>query len=620
MWFGNRSSLVSQLSLRVFLLSLIAFAGILLTAFSGMVISSLNAHNMLANQAADIAHDMDIRLQKIVSDVEITTNVLGNTNNTDDVMRHLLQNNDSIYSLFLIDRNGRVIYQRQRIAADVALGDAVTDWLSYTNTYLSGVYSLNDTPFMDVIVPIYQNTPTDSVRPRRQATLVARIDLSTFWELIIQAKVPKNGYAYLMNRDGRLLAYQDLRIVQQGESVEDLTSRTPDQLLAFQGVFQNIYVGIENRWVVSGLGDLRTVEWYVIIEQPLMSLAQSFYLPFALSLLVLTAIILLIFTILGFMRRRVVKPLTLLQNEIEQFQKGDLTRRIHLSKNLGDEIDMLAQTFNHMADNIENRTQELLVANAKAIESSRLKTEFLSVVSHELRTPLNAVMGYTGILLEGIGGNIDDDAKKMVERIDSNSQRLLTLINEILEVSRIEAGEIEIERIPFIPKELVQMWDKQVHVLLDQKSLVFEVFVDDNLPDVLYGDPNRITQVVMNLLANAIKFTQDGFVQLTVAYSTTEWTIIVTDSGIGIPEHSLTFIFDRFRQVNSSTTREYGGTGLGLAIVRDLTQLMGGRVTVQSVYGEGSTFTVFLPVLLDDGESKATNPNPQSPANENASH
>jgi signal transduction histidine kinase len=244
----------------------------------------------------------------------------------------------------------------------------------------------------------------------------------------------------------------------------------------------------------------------------------------------------------------------------------------------------------------EEANRTLIKANALAKEAVRLKSEFMSTMSHELRTPLNAITGFCGIMLEGMAGEIDDEARHMLERVQSNSERLLLLINEVLDIARIEADRIELTFDPFSTRDLVNRWKSLVQVLAQKKGLAFNATIDPALPEIVYGDVERLTQIATNLLSNAFKFTEQGGVDLRLKGGESTWQIEVHDTGIGIPPHALNYIFDEFRQLDGSSTRVYGGSGLGLAIVRKLCLLMGGNVRVYSTLGEGSTFTVTLPL------------------------
>lgn len=309
--------------------------------------------------------------------------------------------------------------------------------------------------------------------------------------------------------------------------------------------------------------------------------------------------------------RQFTVPINSLIQGVERITAGDLNHRVTVYRN--DELGVLAKSFNQMSqqlsetiqkldeqvENVNSTNKELRKANARTREAARLKSEFMATMSHELRTPLNAILGFAGIMLEGMGGEIDEDARHMVGRIQMNSDRLLKLINDVLDIARIEAGRIEIQNEPFHIRDLVQQWRLQTSVLAEQKNIEFITMVEPEVPETLYGDTIRLTQIVNNLLSNAFKFTEVGNVQLIVKSSLSHWQIRVIDSGIGIPSHALNYIFDEFRQVDGSTTRAYGGTGLGLAITRNLCLMMGGSIQVESTLQKGSTFTVTLPVITE---------------------
>jgi len=267
---------------------------------------------------------------------------------------------------------------------------------------------------------------------------------------------------------------------------------------------------------------------------------------------------------------------------------GHMTEALVLDNR--DELAEVAIAFNNIAN-------EMIAARDRALEANRLKDEFLATMSHELRTPLNSIIGFTGIMLSGMRGEVDETARNMIKRIKDSGHHLLNLINDILDIAKIEAGRLEIAYSPMVLRDMVGKWHAQMDVLARQKDLTFEVSVDPILPDEVYGDSERITQVAINLLSNAMKFTEKGSVKLSVSQKDThQWTLQVTDTGIGIPPHALEYIFDEFRQVDGTTQRAYGGTGLGLAIVRKLCVAMGGRIQVTSTQGEGSTFAATLPL------------------------
>jgi len=253
---------------------------------------------------------------------------------------------------------------------------------------------------------------------------------------------------------------------------------------------------------------------------------------------------------------------------------------------------------------ISNQNQALILANRElgearrqAEDATRLKSQFLATMSHELRTPLNAIIGYTEIQLAGMTGEITDEQRDYQERVVTNAEHLLNLINDVLDISKIEAGRMELVQKDFTLSEWVSDIDNQMRVLAEAKSLDFIVEVDSRMPDRISGDPARMKQVVINLLSNAIKFTESGSVHLTIRkHGRDTWHVIVEDTGIGIASHMQETIFEEFRQVDSSSRRKSGGTGLGLAIVRKLLLMMGGTIRLSSQSGEGSIFTITLPL------------------------
>lgn len=301
---------------------------------------------------------------------------------------------------------------------------------------------------------------------------------------------------------------------------------------------------------------------------------------------------------LWFVEQRITQPIAQLSSTAQQIAEGNYQLRVDINRD--DEIGVLAATFNRMSENIQTRTQDLIRANALAQESARLKSQFLSTMSHELRTPLNAVLGFTTIMLQGMSGQIDDRAKHMLQRIAANGQRLLQLIDDVLNIAKIESGRMELSNEAFDPRALAFKLQSQLGLLAEQKGLDFTVEVSDDIPRILYGDEARISQVVTNLLGNAFKFTERGEVKLAMDWDDDKWVIQVSDTGIGIPPHAHNLIFEAFRQLDGSSRRVYGGSGLGLAIVRNLVTMMEGSVTVDSALGRGSTFTITLPLPVSN--------------------
>ncbi|MFZ5882936.1 MAG: sensor histidine kinase [Chloroflexota bacterium] len=232
-------------------------------------------------------------------------------------------------------------------------------------------------------------------------------------------------------------------------------------------------------------------------------------------------------------------------------------------------------------------------------EVERLKSSFVAIVSHELRTPLNAILGYAEMFREAVYGPMNEKQVNMANRIITNTRRLLGLINDLLDQAQMEAGKLTIHMGPVRPSELLE----HIHSLLDKtaadKNLRLTSEMDDSLPDIIIGDGPRLEQILVNLVTNAIKFTDQGEIRIRLFHlpEFRKWGIEVTDTGRGIPHSELPHIFETFRQVEGGATRTQGGFGLGLAIVKQLVNLMNGEIKVASEPGQGSVFTITLPLV-----------------------
>ena len=261
------------------------------------------------------------------------------------------------------------------------------------------------------------------------------------------------------------------------------------------------------------------------------------------------------------------------------------------------ELDTFSTLAGQIAVAIENARifDALKAANLRLREVDRLKSEFLANMSHELRTPLNSIIGYAELLLMGINGDLDAESAKDIQAIYDNGQQLLTLINDVLDLAKIEAGRMQLDREPIDVATLMEDVRVRNAGLLLRKPVDLRVAVEPNLPP-LWADPVRMRQILGNLLSNAVKFTQEGSITLRAYRQGDALCLAVEDSGIGIAAEVLGSIFDKFRQVDGSSTRSSDGTGLGLAITRHLVELHGGQVGVHSQVGEGSVFTVRLPL------------------------
>ncbi len=234
-------------------------------------------------------------------------------------------------------------------------------------------------------------------------------------------------------------------------------------------------------------------------------------------------------------------------------------------------------------------------------EVEKLKSTFVAIVSHELRTPLNAVLGYAEMFKESVYGPMNEKQINMADRIMKNTQRLLGLINDLLDQAQMEAGKLTIQMSPVRPAELLENMHGVMDQIVQEKGLRLTSEIDDNLPEVLKGDAARLQQILVNLVNNGVKFTDQGTVHVRLfCPHTNRWGIEVSDTGCGISESEIPYIFDTFRQVDGVATRAHGGFGLGLSIVKQLVNLMNGEIKVKSKLDRGSTFTVTLPLVIPE--------------------
>jgi len=257
---------------------------------------------------------------------------------------------------------------------------------------------------------------------------------------------------------------------------------------------------------------------------------------------------------------------------------------------------------------VAQRTAELAVARDRAEEADRLKSAFLATMSHELRTPLNSIIGFTGILLQELAGPVNTEQHRQLEMVRDSSRHLLALINDVLDISKIEAGQLSVSSEPFDMGASIAKVAGLVRPLAESKGLALEVEVAPEV-GVVAADVRRVEQILINLLNNAIKFTDAGAVTLTATVTAAgdgsaarSVSVAVADTGIGIKPEDLAELFQPFRQIDTGLARQHEGTGLGLAICRRLADLMGGQVSAVSEWEKGSVFTFTLPAKgLDDG-------------------
>ena len=470
------------------------------------------------------------------------------------------------------------------------------------------VYFVKDSePYMTITFPIEQFAGTVI------GVLRAEVNLKHVWDVVSSIKAGEAGYAYVVDRTGDLISHRDISLV--------LQRRNLGHLAQVKAAFQTgsgtprsevtLAENLDGKKVISSNAFIPSLQWLVIIERP----AEEAYTPLYASMLRTSALLLVGFSMAVlaslFVGRRVVRPLEALRRGVERIGKGDLNHRLDLKT--GDEIEILADEFNEMATHLREaytglehkvaeRTHALKVANEKLEEASQLKSQFLANVNHELRTPVSAIIGYGRLVLRETEGQIAVLQRENLRDLLHNAERLLNQIDSLLDFAKIEAGKMEVRVEPVYVSEVIHGAISTIEPSLNGGGVRIIREIAPGIP-ALNTDREKLRQIILNLLDNAVKFTERGEIRISAWQQNGSLTLVVSDTGIGIEKKDLDQIFEKFHQGDLSSSKKYRGTGLGLAIVKNFVNLLGGEITVESEVGRGSVFTVTLPMDYHEGVS-----------------
>jgi signal transduction histidine kinase len=437
---------------------------------------------------------------------------------------------------------------------------------------------------------------------------IATVNLRRQLEPIALIKSGVAGYAYVVDRLGHLIAHPDSS---QVLGRRDLSSLLQVQAALASSATQEAIpaANLEGQRVLTAFEVIPLARWVVFVEQPL----DEAFAPLTASLwraggILALGLALSLFASL-YLSRRMVEPIEAIRAGASGIGEGALDQRIDIDS--GDELEDLADEFNQMAERLgqsyatlEQKVEDRTHALAQALEeindknrqlelASRNKSEFLANMSHELRTPLNSIIGFSELLLDKMVGTLSPTQSEYVRDIHASGKHQLSVINDVLDLSRVEAGRLELERSIFSASIAVSEAVAFVRARATQRGIALGEELDPNVGEV-DADQRKVKQVLVNLLSNAVKFTPDGGrVQVRASRKDGVVTIAVTDSGVGMSGAELALIFKEFGQTASA--RGHEGTGLGLALAKRIVELHGGRIWVESRVGSGSTFAFTLP-------------------------
>src|SRR5215470_2873661 len=471
---------------------------------------------------------------------------------------------------------------------------------SQGKSYFGSVYFRDYDPYVTVAVPI-EHIPGEFI-----GVLQAETSLRDVVDVVSAIKLGKTGYAYVVARSGDLVAHPQSRLMLPRRNFGQL-DQVKAAFLARPGTFNPKAIvthNIEGQKVFSSHALVPILDWAVFIERPVQEVYEPIYASLSrTSILLLIGLgVALLATFL--VRWRVVRPLETLRQGVELIRKGDLSAR--LNSKTGDEIELLAEEFNEMAAHLKQaymglehkvaeRTQALTVAKEKLEEASKLKSQFLANVNHELRTPVSAIIGYARLIQLETAEQSSSPLKENLQDLLNNAERLLGQIDTLLDFARIEAGKMGVRVEPVDVEEIIHGAASAIEPVLTNGSVRLVREVHRAIP-TLNTDREKLRQIILNLLDNAVKFTEHGEIKIAVSQQNGWLRLVISDTGIGIAKEDLNKIFEEFHRGHFSSSRKYRGTGLGLAIVKRLVGLLGGEIDVASEVGKGANFTVTLPL------------------------
>ena len=524
-----------------------------------------------------------------------------------NIIREQLSLDENYLDIIILDEKGNIINSSD--TSNILN-------LSYQNFFINGMngkstvtgfYKGEKTgiPIMAISAPLYYDG-----KPRY--VLAAIISLERVKQIVENQNFGNFGHVYLVDTDGMFITDSSF-IKEYVKGIKDKDKYKINSLAARE-VLQK-YSGTLSYNDFMGEKVFGSYEWLDSLKTGLIVefKANTVMAPVS-NLIDVISLLAIFIVVLGtaaalLYSRKIINPINILISSTQDIIKENYENPINIKTNT--ELDILIDNFNKMQSAIQMREELLLKKNndlriqtQEAMDASKLKSEFLANISHELRTPLNSIIGFTGRVIKKSGDSMAMPQLENLIIVKNEGEHLLKIINELLDYSRAEAGKMEIHAEYFNLVEVISEVSSMISSFLEDKPIEYTQKLFSISEMTIYSDRTKLRQILINLLSNAFKYSEEGTVTLSVDMGNSFYRIMVKDEGIGIAPENLENIFEAFHQVDGSYTRKVGGTGLGLSTTKRFIEMLGGNIDVQSVLGSGSCFTVYIPVKFKDIDRK----------------